>query len=116
MNRLLPVLKNTSRRSSPEYILSRMIEVLGPAKIIPQASKYYVFVYRAKTPDLVYDQHPVIQCTSLHPWGFIGFNYHWNLYRRYTWAEVLTNLYEISPNELSTALKFKIAKFKRVPR
>lgn len=115
MNRLTALLRKTSRKSSPEYIMSKLMAVLGPSKIVPQASKYYTFVYKAKTPGLLYDQHPLIQCTSVHLWGFIGFNYHWKLYRRYTWNEVLTNLYEIKPEEFNIALKFNIAKFKRVP-
>lgn len=116
MNRLTNVLKNTSRRANPEQTLHRMMEALGKPHVIPTQDKYYVFVYQAKTPDLLYDQHPLIKCTSLQAWGFIGFNYHWNKFRRYTWAEVLTNLYEVRPNELKTALKFNIMRLKRVPR
>lgn len=116
MNRLSNLLKNTSRKSSPEYILHQMMKLLGKSSVIPSVDKYYVFVYQAKTPDLIYDQHPLIKCTSLQSWGFVGFNYHWKKYRRYTWSEVLTDLYEVKPSEFKTALKFNIAKFKRVPR
>lgn len=97
---------------SPEYCMSLLMNVLTDITIVPEPDKYYVFVYKAKTPNIKYDQHPFIICTTIHPWGFIGFNYHWKLYRQYTWGEVLTNLHEVNEDEVETVMNFPIARFK----
>lgn len=92
--------------------MSLLMNVLTDITIVPEPDKYYVFVYKAKTPNIRYDQHPFIVCTSLHPWGFIGYNYHWQAYRQYTWGEVLTNLHQVNDNEVETVMNFPIAEFK----
>lgn len=97
---------------SPEFCMRMLMEKLDIVDIVPQPDKYYVFVYKAKTPKIKYDQHPFIICITVYPWGFVGFNYHWNLYRRYTWREVLTNLHEVYPEEVETVMNFPTAKFK----
>lgn len=86
----------------PEYNMKRLMQALGPPVIVPEVDKYYTFVYKAKTPNIRYDKHPFILCTSVHKWGFIGANYHWEDYRRYTWLEVISNLYEILPSEVES--------------
>lgn len=97
---------------APVYCMSLLMNVLTDITIVPEPDKYYVFVYKAKTPNIRYDQHPFIVCTSLHPWGFIGYNYHWQAYRQYTWGEVLTNLHQVNDNEVETVMNFPIAEFK----
>ena len=98
--------------SNPTYNLKLLLGSLSPSTIIPEADKYYVFVYKAKTKGIVYDAHPFIVCTSVFKWGFTGYNFHWNAPRRYTWAEVISNLYEIYDHELNSMEKYPI--FKRV--
>ena len=44
---------------------------------------------------------------------FIGFNFHWNEYRRYSWSEIVSNLYEIKAEELNSMEQYPIAKFVR---
>ena len=90
-----------------------MLSYLTEPEIVPDPDKYYVFVYKAKTPGITYDQHPLIQCTGVYKWGFTGYNYHWNESRQYSWAEVLSNLYELNEDEFSTAQEIPIALFKR---
>lgn len=90
-----------------------LLDRLGPVEIVPDASKYYTFVYNAKTPGIWYDKNPFIVCTSVHPWGFVGNSFHWNDFRRYTWAEVMTNLYEIYEDEVRDMLMYPTANFKR---
>lgn len=97
---------------SPEFCMRMLMEKLDVVEIAPQPDKYYVFVYKAKTPGIQYDQHPFIACTTVLPWGFIGFNYHWKNYRQYTWGEVLTNLHEVYPEEMEIVMNFPIARFK----
>ena len=97
----------------PEGNMKKLLMNLSPSTIIPEPDKYYVFVYRAKTKGLLYDRHPFVVCTSLFKWGFVGFNFHWNEYRRYSWPEIVTNLYEIREQELNSMEKYPIAKFVR---
>ena len=78
----------------------------------PSVGKYYVFVYKAKTPNIRYDAHPFVVVTGVYQWGFSGFNFHWNDYRRYSWQEVVSNLYEIYPSELNTMESVPIARFR----
>jgi hypothetical protein len=109
MNRLDRVLYKAN--GSPEYNMKVMMRELQ-GTIVPEPNKYYVFVYKAKTPNIQYDKHPLIACTGVYKWGFTGFNYHWEDYRRYSWLEVISNVFEVKQEELETAQNFKIAKIK----
>ena len=51
-------------------------EALTETEVIPDVGAAYTFVYMAKTPDIVYDQFPLIICVGLKKWGFKGFNVH----------------------------------------
>ncbi len=75
---------------------------LVPAMIVPEHNKYCVFVYEAKTPNIMYDLNPFIICTGIYRWGFTGFNYHWEDYRRYSWLEVVSNVFEINEDEVES--------------
>jgi len=101
-----------SKYSKPEAAMNMLLDNLDSSTIVPRPDKYYVFVYRAKTPNIQYDQHPVIKCTGVFKWGFIGYNFHWNESRRYTWNEVISNMYEVYDNQLDSVLKLPIMKVK----
>lgn len=91
-----------------------MIEILGllpETEIIPTIGKYYTFIYTAKTPELQYDQHPLIACTSIYPWGFTGLNYHWPGFHNYTWQEVQGLLHVVYPMELTDLRTIPYQKF-----
>ena len=109
VDRLIPLIEG----KNPNRCMQILLNSLSPSQIIPQVDKYYVFVYKAKTKGIVYDKHPFVTCSSIFKWGFIGFNYHWNEYRRYSWNEIVSNLYEINELELNTMEEFPIAKFVR---
>ncbi len=96
----------------PEYNMKVLLQELGPPLIVPDVDKYYVFIYKAKTPNTLYDQHPFIVCTGLYPWGFSGYNFHWEDYRRYSWREVISNIYEIHEDELNDMQNFPIKRLK----
>lgn len=87
-------------QGNPTYNMSVLLSALGDSTIVPRPNKYYTFVYKAKTPRIQYDQHPLIQCGSIFPWGFTGLNSHMGA-RQYTWAEVSSNLYELSEEEFA---------------
>ena len=95
-NKVEPLLKGNSQRS-PEKNMQLLLSKLKPS-IVPEPSKYYTFIYTAKTPNIQYDQHPCILCGSVFQWGFTGYNIHWQDSRRYTWAEC-SNLYELNDEE-----------------
>ena len=97
---------------SPTYNMSLLLTYLTSPEIIPEPNKYYVFVYKAKTPNITYDQHPLVLVGDVFKWGFTGYNFHWDEVRRYTWAEVLSNIYELHDDEIETAKSINIALFK----
>jgi len=109
--RLQYVLKG-ARQDDPDTNMKRLLDTLKPAQIVPKVDKYYVFVYKAKTPRIQYDQNPFILCTGIYKWGFTGYNFHWERHRRYSWNEVVTNLYEVSDNELNIIERLPIAKIR----
>ena len=84
----------------PAKNMELLMDALGTSEIVPEADKYYTFVYKAKTPGIRYDQHPLVYVTAVFQWGFVGFNAHWNDSRQYSWQEVVSNLYEISQEEI----------------
>ena len=78
---------------------------------IPEPGNFYTFVYNAKTPKISYDQHPLIACVDLLPWGFRGLNFHWQNYRNYTWEELAGQLYIVEYQELDELLSLQYGKF-----
>ena len=83
----------------------------GPG-IVPRPNKYYTFIYKAKTPNIQYDQHPLILCGNVFKWGFTGLNEHWGGLRQYSWNEVLSNIYQLSEDEFQYLTQVPLAKFK----
>ena len=110
MNRIQLIQKDVG--TDPRSNMVLLLNNLGSPDIVPDADKYYVFVYTPKTPNIQYDQHPFIQVSSVHRWGFIGLNHHWDDFRRYSWAECGTPLYQIYEDEIQDMYQFPIALFK----
>ena len=103
---------NQQMGSDPTSNMAILLDKLSPSTIVPEADKYYTFVYTPKTKNIRYDQHPFIQVSSVAKWGFTGLNHHWDDFRRYTWAECGTPLFEIYPEEIEIANTLPIALFK----
>ena len=100
------------RTNDPEEMMMEIMEALNDTVTpIPEVGKFYTFVYNAKTPDITYDQHPLIACTDLQAWGFKGLNFHWRQSRNYTWEELAGQLYIVDYNELDDLLNFPYGKF-----
>lgn len=85
----------------PERIMEVIIEVFKDTNTYPIPGKYYTFRYYAKTPLLIYDQHPLIACLGTFDWGFRGANFHLNRERNYTWPEVASGIYLVENDEIS---------------
>ena len=98
--------------TDPEEIMLIIMEVFNKTVTpIPDPGKFYTFVYNAKTPNITYDQHPLIACMELFPWGFRGLNFHWQKYRNYTWEELAGQLYIVEWQELDELLSLQYGKF-----
>ena len=112
-NRIEPVKEELeSAVNNPEDMMLIIMEALNDTVTpIPEVGKFYTFVYNAKTPNITYDQHPLIACTDLQSWGFRGLNFHWQKYRNYTWEELAGQLYVVQYNELDDLLAIPYAKF-----
>ena len=98
--------------SNSTYNMRLLLSYLSTSAIVPRPNKYYTFIYRAKTRGIQYDQHPLIVCGDVYKWGFTGMNVHWGSIRKYTWGEVLSNVYEVSDEEFSYLQEVPLAKFK----
>lgn len=88
-----------------------LMGVLTDTEVAPTVGRYYTFIYKAETPEILYDQFPLIACVNVFPWGFRGLNYHWGKFRNYTWEELQSLLYVIYPNELEEARSIPYQKF-----
>ena len=112
-NRVREYLSDLNNKTNdPEEMMMEIMEVLNDTVTpIPEVGKFYTFVYNAKTPDITYDQHPLIACTDLQAWGFKGLNFHWRQSRNYTWEELAGQLYIVDYNELDDLLNFPYGKF-----
>jgi hypothetical protein len=96
----------------PEDLMLIIMEIFKEEVLYPEPGKFYTFIYTPKTPDIKYDQHPLIACTDLQKWGFKGINFHWRKSRNYTWQEVIGKLHVVRENELDELLAIPYGKFR----
>ena len=82
-NRIREYLSDLNNRTNDqEEMMLEIMDVLNETVTpVPDPGNFYTFVYNAKTPGETYDQHPLIACMELFPWGFRGLNFHWQKYR-----------------------------------
>ena len=113
MNRIEAVKDELEKSiNDPEDLMLIIMEALNDTVTpIPEVGQFYTFIYNAKTPDITYDQHPLIACTDLQSWGFKGLNFHWRQSRNYTWEELTGQLYIVDYDELDDLLRFPYGKF-----
>lgn len=98
--------------NDPEDLMLLIMDIFKKEVLYPEPGKFYTFVYNPKTPDIEYDQHPLIECISLERWGFKAFNFHWRMPRQYTWEEIPGKLHVIDYAELDELLEIPFAKFR----
>ena len=113
MNRIEEINEDLEKSiGDPEEMMLLIMEALNSTVTpIPEIGQFYTFIYNAKTPDITYDQHPLIACTDLQSWGFKGLNFHWRQSRNYTWEELAGQLYIVQYNELDDLLAIPYAKY-----
>ena len=100
-NRIRSVIDGVVGNEDPDDLMIDLLNVLQESGRVPRAGKYYIFVYRPKTPNITYDQNPLVAVTEVFRWGFKGINFHWGDLRQYTYDEVAGQLYEIYSEELA---------------
>ena len=100
-NRIRSVIDGVVGNEDPDDLMIDLLNVLQESGRVPQAGKYYIFVYNPKTPNITYDQNPLVAVTEVFRWGFKGINFHWGELRQYTYDEVAGQLYEIYSEELA---------------
>jgi|TARA_R100000027_G_C2249516_1_gene93995 hypothetical protein len=99
------------RLNDPEDMMMEVMQLLNDTVTpIPDVGGFYTFIYNAKTPNIRYDQHPLIACTEVLQWGFRGINLHLRKPRQYTWEEVVGQLYIVQYDEVDDLLKIPYGK------
>ena len=102
MNRIEPILDilNGETMDQEQQMMMIMEALNDTVTPIPEPGTLCTFVYTAKTPNISYDQHPLVAVTDLFGWGFRGQNFHWRKTRQYTWEEVIGKLHVVNYDEL----------------
>ena len=111
MNRLEGNTINNGTNDQEEMMLEIMELLNDTVTPVPDVGTLCTFVYNAKTPEIRYDQHPLVAVTDLFSWGFRGLNFHWREYRQYTWEELAGQVYIVQKEELDDLLSIPYAKF-----
>ena len=64
MNRIERIRADLNNKTNdPEEMMIEIMDALKDTVTpIPDVGKYYTFVYNPKTPNITYDQHPLIAC------------------------------------------------------
>jgi len=111
-NRIRNIINDLIGVEDPEELMLEIMNALKDTVTpVPDVGKFYTFVYNAKTPNIRYDQHPLIACTEVYSTGFTGLNFHWGKYRKYTWNEVAGQLYIVDAGEIADLREIPYAKF-----
>ena len=105
-NRFSDFKKSLNGSEKPDKLMNEIMSILsGTESAYPLPGKYYTYIYYAKTPKILYDQHPLILAGGPYLNGFIGFNYHLGKFRQYNTADgdrLVSGLYELSQQEFAT--------------
>ncbi len=102
-NRIRSVVDNITGTEDADDLMINLMDVLTEGSQVPEVGGYYTFVYNPKTPNIQYDQNPLVAVTEVFQWGFRGINFHWGQMRKYTWNEISGGLYQINSDELADA-------------
>ena len=105
-NRFSDFKKSLNGTEKPDRLMDEIMSILsGTESAYPSQGRYYTYIYYAKTPKILYDQHPLILAGDMLPKGFIGFNYHLGKIRQYNTVDgdrLVSGLYELSQKEFAT--------------
>ena len=82
MSRVKSIKDNLKGTEDPDDLMIDIIDVLEEGGKTPESGECYVFVYNPKTPNIRYDQNPLVAVTDIFEWGFRGINFHWGQTRQ----------------------------------
>ena len=111
-NRIRNILDNLIGNEDPDDLMIEILDAIQESGKMPSVGKYYVFVYNPKTPNVQYDQNPLVAVTDRFQWGFRGINFHWRKMRQYTWDEIPGSLYEVYAEELADLREIPFGKIR----
>jgi hypothetical protein len=111
-NRIRNILDNLIGNEDPDDLMIEILDAIQESGKVPSVGKYYVFVYNPKTPNVQYDQNPLVAVTDRFQWGFRGINFHWGKMRQYTWDEIPGSLYEVYAEELADLREIPFGKIR----
>jgi hypothetical protein len=103
--------------NDPEDIMLEIMDTFTETEIVPDVGNYYTYIFNAKTPNIRYDQHPLVAVLEIFNWGFRGINFHWQdinpsqCIRNYTWAEIPGRLHTIYKDEIEFMKRVNYSKF-----
>lgn len=112
MSRIEPILEKLQEMHNQDDQMKLIIETLSNKVLYPEPGKFYTFIYKPKTPNISYDEYPLIACTELFAWGFRGENFHWRKPRQYTWEEVIGKLHVVNYDELDDLISIQYGKIR----
>ena len=103
-------------KNSDDKMMAILEAVKDTVTPVPIPYKYYTFVYNAETPNILYDQFPLIYCEDISQSkdGYIyfsGLNFHFPMRRVYRIDRVVGQLYEVDVGEISDLIEITYAKF-----
>ena len=116
-SRIFILQKLIKNLKDPEEIMLEIMDVFKETEIVPDVGNYYTYIFNAKTPNIRYDQHPLVAVLEVFNWGFRGINFHWQdinpsqCIRNYTWAEIPGRLHTIYKDEIEFLKGINYAKF-----
>jgi len=111
-NRIRNILDSLIGNEDPDDLMIEILDAIQESGKVPSVGKYYVFVYNPKTPNVQYDQNPLVAVTDRFQWGFRGINFHWGEMRQYTWDEIPGSLYEVYAEELADLREIPFGKIR----
>lgn len=113
MNRISPdAVSRIKSYGNPDDRMLEILDILKEVDVIPDIGSLYTFVYSPKTPEIEYDQYPLVAVSDIFRWGFRGYNFHWKSPHNYTWLELVGNLHKVNKEELNTLLALNYQKFR----
>ena len=111
-NRLTPIVDELNGMEDPDDMMLSLISVLDESGSVPEVGNFYVFVYNPKTPNITYDQNPLVAVTEVLEWGFRGINLHFGQVRQYTFPEIIGQVHLVRGSEFEDIKHIPYARIK----
>ena len=111
-NRLTPIVEELSGMEDPDDMMLSIISVLDESGTVPEVGQYYTFIYKPKTPNITYDEHPLVAVTEVLEWGFRGINLHFGQVRQYTFPEIIGQVHLVRGSEFEDIKHIPYARIK----